>query len=670
MGVHRNQSRDRQRLLGVALFLLVLFSFLIIQFFRIQIVQHEKWENKARAQHTVVVKEPFRRGVFYSNTSIKTAHPVSEQALVIDVPKFHLFIDPKSIPENFREEIANQLHGFLELTENEQKTFVRAQFDKASRSRKIAMWQTGEKKREIEEWWRSFARQNKVARNAIFFVKDYQRSYPFGKLLGQVLHTVRELRDEETEQCIPTGGLEHVFNEYLKGRSGKRFFYRSPRHSMDTGTVIEEPLDGADVYLTVNHCLQAIAEEEIEKQVIQAEAKQGWAVMMDPYSGEILALAQYPFFYPSDYRSYFNDEELLLQTQIKAMTDPFEPGSTMKAITMAICLMANLEMEKQGKPPIFDPVEKLAVPPTMFPGRSKVLRDTRDHKYMNMYMAIQKSSNVYMAKIVQRVIDELGDEWYRQALQNMFGFGLKTGVELPGESGGLLPRPGKLHPNGTLEWSKPTPYSLAMGHNILANTFQMVRAYGIIANGGFDVEPTLVRKISRKKFDGSEEVLLDNTFEKKEKKQILDPDVVRQLKCAMKYVTKPGGAAPKADIHGYTEVGKTGTTEKIINGQYSKNDHISTFLGFAPAFEPRFVLMIVMDEPVKKYIPGVGGNQFGGHCAAPAFQRIGRRTLEYLGVEPDDPYGYPVGDPRRDVNLADWQEEIRALKNLYDTWNN
>ncbi|NGX59595.1 MAG: Stage V sporulation protein D [Chlamydiae bacterium] len=662
-------SKDQQRLLGVALFLLVLFSLLIIQFFRIQIVQHEKWEKQAYAQHTVVVKEPFRRGVFYSNTSIKSAHPTAQQAFVIDVPKFHLYIDPKSIPAKDREEIASSLNQLLQLDDNEQKTYVRAQFEKESRSRKIAMWLSGEKKEEIQQWWQKVAKKNKIARNAIFFEKDYQRSYPFGKLLGHVLHTVRELRDEVTEQCIPTGGLEYVFDKYLQGRSGKRFFYRSPRHSMDVGTVIEAPLDGADVYLTINHCLQAIVEEEIEKQVQIAEAKRGWGIMLDPYTGEVLALAQYPFFYPSSYREYFNDEELLEETQVKALTDPYEPGSTVKMITMAICLMANEEMKKQGKPPIFDPMEKVSVLPTMFPGRSKPLRDLQAHRYVNMYMAIQKSSNVYMSAILHRVIEELGERWYRNILENVFGFGQKTGVELPGESPGLLPTPGKVHPNGTLEWSKPTPYSLAMGHNILANSFQIVRNFAIIANGGYDVKPTLVRKISRRMPDGSEQILLCNTFGEKKQRRLLDPEIVRQLTCALKYVTKIGGAARKADIHGYTEAGKTSTSEKIIDGKYSKKDHISTFIGFAPADHPRFVLMVVMDEPAYKYIPGIGGNQYGGNCAAPAFERIGRRCLEYLGVERDDPYGYPVGDPRRDRTKADWLKEVDALKKLYETWN-
>jgi cell division protein FtsI (penicillin-binding protein 3) len=212
---------------------------------------------------------------------------------------------------------------------------------------------------------------------------------------------------------------------------------------------------------------------------------------------------------------------------------------------------------------------------------------------------------------------------------------------------------------------------LAFGHNILANSVQMLRAYAILANGGFDVKPTLVRKITRKNQDGTTTILLDNSKpERKESfKRLLEPQIVEQIVPIIKLVTKPGGTAYKADILGYTEAGKTGTSEKIVNGVYSKNHFISTFVGFAPAHEPRFVLLIAIDEPEAGYIPGVGKNHMGGNCAAPAFREIGTRTLQYLGVEPDDPHGYPSGDPRYDKDKADSVKKILELKELYKHWN-
>ncbi len=660
----------RKRLVWVSLSLLFLFCLLIVQFFRIQVMDGEKWTKAAKAQHQLVVSEPFKRGLFYSNTSLKRGHPESPQAFVIDVPKFHLFADPYVIPPELRREITQGLQAFLQLDDAGYQK-LGGQFERKSRSRKLAMWLDRGLMLEMQKWWFQYAKLKKLPRNALFFVQDYQRSYPFGKLLGQVLHTVRDDKDPLTHQAIPTGGLEMIFDRFLQGKEGKRQILRSPRHPLEAGKILSSPEDGADVHLTVNHYLQAVAEEEIAKAVKNANAAGGWAILMEPRTGEILALAQYPCFEPANYAKYFNDPQLSENTKVKAVTDPYEPGSTMKPLTIAIGLKANQELKKQGKKPIFSPLERIDTSNGAFPGRSKPIKDTSNHRSLNMYMAVQKSSNIYMARIVQRVIEQLGEAWYRNALQEIFGFGYKTGVEIPSESPGMLPTPGRLHPNGKLEWSVPTPFSISFGHNILVNSVQMLRSYAILANGGYDVRPTLIRKIVRTHQDGSKELLLDNTAPERvaSYKRLLEADIVDEVVKAMKYVTKPGGSAWRADIHGYTEVGKTATSEKIVNGTYSKKNHISTFIGFAPVKDPKFVLLVAIDEPESKYTPGVGKTQFGGVCAAPAFREIGLRTLEYLGVEPDDPYGYPLGDPRRNEEKADWTPEVKSLKELYLQWN-
>lgn len=660
----------RKRLLWIALFTFGLFCLLIIQFYKIQIVEGERWTRDARAQHQMLVIEPYKRGLFYANTAIKAGHPHLAQPLVVDVSKFHLYADPQSIPAALKDELAEKLTSLLHLSSEEHKR-VCAEVHKKSRSRKLMMWIERPVYERIQEWWKEYAKTHKIAKNALYFVQDYQRSYPFGKLLGQALHTVREDREGKTRDSVPTGGLELVFNNYLKGKEGKRLLFRSPRHPMDAGRVIAYPENGADIFLTINPYLQAMAEEEIAKAVKKANAKGGWAILMQPRTGEIWALAQYPSFDPACYREYFNDEKKREDTKVKGITDPYEPGSTMKPLTLAICLKANAELKKRGKKPIFSPEERIATSNGQFPGRSKPISDLHPHRFLNMYLGLQKSSNIYMARMIQRVIDALGVEWYRACLQETFGFGVKTGIELPAESSGLLPMPGKKHPNGALEWSTPTPFSLSFGHNILVSSLQMLKSYAILANGGYEVQPTLLRKIVKTSPDGQEEILLDNTRPERVQnfRQLLEPEIVNEVISAMKYVTKPGGTASKGDIYGYTEAGKTSTTEKIIKGVYSKKDHISTFVGFAPAHNAEFVLLIAIDDPEFRYIPGVGKNQQGGNCAAPAFREIGSRTLQYLGVEPDDPYGYPVGDPRHDGQRADWMRETRRLKELYLKWN-
>lgn len=644
-------QKDRQRLVIISLGIYALFSLLIFKFFKMQIIDHDKWSEIAKKQHFFVVKEPFKRGTFWSNTAIKKKHPEEPQKLVFDIQKHHLYVDPMSIPEEYRQPIVDELSRILGLDAEEKKK-MQVEFEKQSRSRKLMMWLDQEQKDQILQWWSPYARRRKIASNAIYFVVDYKRSYPFGKLLGQVLHTVQNQRDEVTKQAVPTGGLELSFNKELRGIEGKRLLKRSPKHRFETGQVIQPPVNGKDIHLTINHVLQAIAEEEIEKGVKRCRAKRGWAVMMDPYTGAILALAQYPFFYPEKYPEYFNDPELVMHTKVNAITDAHEPASTMKPITVAIALLANEELRRRGEPPIFDPEEKLPTLDGHFPGRQKVLHDTRPHKFLNLNMAMQKSSNIYLARVVERIVNRLGNDWYRSALTDVFGFGSPTGIELPSESWGVVPRPGKLHPNGALEWSTPTPFSLAMGHNLQANSLQLLRAYAIIANGGKWVTPHLVQ-------DSKKEIAV----------QVLDPSIAKRTIEAMKYVTKQGGSGRRADIWGFTEAGKTGTANKIVNGAYSKTETVGSFVGFAPVDDPLFVMIVVMDEPECRFIPGMGNNHHGSISAAPVFKEIGRRTLEYLGVTPDDPGGYPPGDPRYNPEIADWVKETRRLQENYEKWN-
>ena len=649
----------RLRLIPIAIFVFFLFSVLIVQFYKIQITNGEKWAKVAKTQHQTVIREPFKRGVFYSNTGLKKGHLEEKQPFVMNVLHYHLFADPLSIPEKYREEVAEKIVNILQID-----TDILSHLQKKSRSRKIAMWLKSEEKDELEGWWRGFAKKRRIPINALYFAKDFRRSYPFGKMLGQVLHTVQDDKDELTKQAIPTGGLEAVFNRYLVGEEGKRTILRSPRYEIDFAAEKVAAKDGADIYLTINHIIQAIVEEELAIGIAKVKGEAGWAVIMDPYSGEILAMAHYPSFDPGNYREYFNDLEKIDLTRNRAIGDCFEPGSTMKPISIAIALIANEELIAKGEEPLFIPNEMMRCDQNMFPGRSKPLLDTRTHRYLNMYMALQKSSNVYPARLIQKVIERMGVDWYRDKLMRVFGFGLRTGLELPYENPGMVPDPHKTYPNGALQWSKPTPYSLAIGYNLNVNAIQMLRAYAVFANGGFLVKPTILKKIVR-----GDEVLVDNQERAKRVKRVLSEAITSEISHAMKYAVKTGGSATLADIPGFTAAGKTSTTEKLIKGQYSKTNHFSCFAGFAPATRPRFVLFVGIDEPKKFFIPGFGTTHFGGKCSAPVFREISKRVLEYLGEPPDDPHGFPKGDPRFDPSRADWNHEVKELLEVYKKWN-
>ena len=437
---------------------------------------------------------------------------------------------------------------------------------------------------------------------------------------------------------------------------------RSPRNSFEIGELLQSPEDGADIYLTINHVLQSVAEEELEKAVKKSEAKSGSAIIIDPWTGEILALAQYPYFYPEHYRKYFNDPLMIEHTRVKSITDAIEPGSVMKALSVAVGLIANKASER----PLFDPDDKIATSNGVFPGRSKPVVDGLLYPFLNMDMALQKSANIYTARVIEKVVNTLGPQWYREQL-SQFGLGQSTGIELHSETKGFIPTPGKKYKNGMLEWLVGTPPSMSMGYSLQVSYMQLVRAYSVIANGGRLIQPTLIRKIIK-----GDQILLDNTDPERTQQfpRVMSPEISRRLIKGMKFVTKPGGLGFRGDVIGYTEAGKSSTSKKNFEGKYSETRYRASFIGIVPASKPRFVILVGMDEPKYGFIPGLGKNHNGGVCCAPVFGKIAQRSLEYAQVPPDDPGTFPKGDHRYRPTGKDWTEETRLLQEMYQKWNN
>lgn len=631
----------KNKLIGISLFLFFLFSLLIAKFYHVQIMEGKKWEEKANRQHFLQVQMPFYRGVFWANTAIAAHHKTAPVQLVRDIQKYHLFLDPSAIPIEHKATVAKKLGTLIACNKD-----LHQELSLKSRNRKVAMWLDRKERDAINAYWLPFAKQKKIAQNALYFVKDYERSYPFGHLFGQVLHTVQSQKEEKTLQALPTGGLELSLNRYLKGKLGKKRMRRSPRHAFETKDILELPEHGNDVWLTTNHILQAICEEELEKGVNMVGAKSAWAVMMDPHTGEIWALAQYPYFSPKEYRKFFNDPDLIEHTKLKSIVDANEPGSVMKPLTCAILLDANRRLKVHALTSLFDPEEMVPVQNGVFPGRKKAIKDVSPQKFLDMNMALQKSSNVYVARMVERLMERLGADYYRKMLVEAFGFGERSGIELLGESAGVVPTPGKILANGATEWSVATPFSLAMGYNMQANSLQLLRAYSVIANGGYLVKPHLVKRIVAK--NGA--VLVEN--QTLERKKVLDTAVAVQTAKAMRYPMLPNGCGRKAAIEGFTACGKTGTVMKLIAGAYSEKHHVSSFIGFLPATKPAFVLIVSMDDPdPSKRL------HFGSQSCAPVFKEIAQRSLEYLGISPDDP------------DKIAFREEAKVLQEKYEKWN-
>ncbi|MFZ4672787.1 MAG: peptidoglycan D,D-transpeptidase FtsI family protein [Chlamydiia bacterium] len=638
------EIKDLARLNILAFSVFLLFSSLILAFYKVQILEFAKWSKIAKTQHKMAVEEPCKRGIFFGR-SLCPSNPKAAIPLVIDLYRYHLHVDPYLIPQEHRLKFTREISKRFGLDANE----VKLELLKKSRSRRLLSFLTRSEKEAIESWYKEFVALTRVSKKGIFFTQDYKRHYPYGESLGQVLHTYRY--DSKRGLGYPTGGLELFFDPVLKGEKGKKILLRSPRQKIDQDELVEPAKDGFDIQLTIDPVVQAIAEVELEKGVLTAGAKGGSVVIMDPHSGEIMAIASYPFFHPGRVEEYYNDFKKMDATRLRAVNDSFEPGSIMKPISALVALLANQELIDKNRSPLFSPIEMMDVTDTSFPGRLKPIKDVRSHRFLNMRLALQKSSNVYVARLIERVIKNLGEKWYRKQLSDLFLFGKKSGIELPSEHLGMLPEIGKKYQSGLLEWSVPTPFSLAMGYNLQCNQVQILRAFASIINGGYLVKPTLIQKIA----NPTKTIFEQET--RKSHKLPLNTFDLDEIKKALVFTTQKGGTAVYGNIRGYTEGGKSGTTEKLVNGSYCATKHYASFIGFAPFQNTKFVMIVGIDEPQYQIIPGLGYNHYGGKCSARVFSRIGEKLLPYLGVVPDDP---------TDQLLKD---EVVRLTELYDAWN-
>ncbi|PCI77788.1 penicillin-binding protein [Candidatus Aerophobetes bacterium] len=659
VNVHR---QFHSRLAVIVAALLALFCFLVFQFFYVQIVEGKKWKKVALSQHQRSVKIPFKRGKIVGSVcsayiqSEESRHPV----FAFDILSYHLFMDTTRVPLSTHKEISSQLAMFF--PGDSLAPFFMVNLAKQSRGRLLKKWVSEEKKRQVLHWWSNFRRLHKLPSNALFFNKDYRRTYPFGSLLGTVLSSVREDRDPKTKKHFPVGGLELHYDKVLQGSPGEKRQLKSLNNPLLVTEVLAHSKDGHDVVLHIDPYIQAICEDEIRKTCLQTGSKKATCIMMDPNSGAIVALAQYPFFDPTQYKSYFNKDKANL-TRIEALSDPFEPGSTFKPITMAITLLANEELKQQGKSVLFNPLEMVKIGDGVFRGRkNRPIKDIGRHSFLNMYHAIEKSSNIYMAQIIEPMIEKLGKSWYKDQIEK-FGFGSKTGVDFPSESKGFVPSLHGFYKGGAKHWSLSTPYSLGFGYNISVTAIQMLKAWSMLINGGFDVTPHIGSYIQK----GMKKKSLEPS---KKQEPVLPRHVCDKIKKALFFVCQsPRGTGRRAKLAGYSMGGKTSTTEKIINGAYAKSHNIATIMGFYPYENPKFLVFLSFDDPSSTYLEGIGSFRLGGRCSAPAFKKIFKRVADYVGLEPDDPGTLSTQDKRyrpMDPMLTD---ELRELNRLYKQWN-
>jgi cell division protein FtsI/penicillin-binding protein 2 len=420
------------------------------------------------------------------------------------------------------------------------------------------------------------------------FMSDAKRFYPKGRLASHVIGSVGV-----DNQALE--GVELKYDNFLKKAGGKVIVARDGK-GMTLSNGVELESKGNNIILTIDEGLQYIAERELDSAMVKWQASAATAIMMDPLTGNILALANRPAY---DGNNFLRAKDY--ERRNRAITDCYEPGSTFKIIVGAAALEeklvgvnTRLDCSKGG-------IEI----------GNHVIHDTHRNGILTFKEVIQKSSNVGSVMIGKRLGKE---KIYKYA--KLFGFGEKTGVDLPGEVSGLIKHPSK--------WSKTSLGAMAIGQEVAVTPLQVLRAYSAIANGGVLVTPHVVSEIK----SASGELVYEF---KPDKNQIaVSKKTAEVFKEILKTVAEEGGTGTSASVTGSKVAGKTGTSQIIDpkTRKYSKEKYVSSFVGFVPADNPLIALIVVVYEPK--------GQIYGGLVAAPVFKDIAKQSLSYMNVPADD----------------------------------
>ncbi|MDL2329017.1 penicillin-binding protein 2 [Desulfosarcina sp. OttesenSCG-928-A07] len=421
----------------------------------------------------------------------------------------------------------------------------------------------------------------------IDFIGEHGRLYPNKTLAAQLVGF-------SGDDGHGLEGLEFFFNAELAGRKQSITFMRDALGRRFEGERSEDPLiRGNDVILTIDTTIQYIAQKALKSSVAEYRAKSGIAIVMVPTTGEILAMAHEPVFNPNQYREA--DRSVWRN---RAVTDLFEPGSTLKIFSTAAALDS----------------DSCSAETTFFCENGKyrignhTISDTKPHGWLSVQEIVKYSSNIGTVKMAQ----QLGAKKLYAYLSG-FGFGERTNVTCPGEAHGSL--------SPYRSWTTMDMSAISFGHGISVTAIQLITAASAIANNGMLMKPQLVRAVVAP----NGEVL--RTGAPEPVRQVISPHTAALMREILETVIAKGGTGANAALKGYRVCGKTGTARKLDStGAYSRDTHIASFVGFAPAERPEIAILVIVDEPVRMH--------YGGAVAAPAFKQIAVETLSYLNIPP------------------------------------
>ncbi|HWY92085.1 MAG TPA: penicillin-binding protein 2 [Chthoniobacterales bacterium] len=563
------------RAVTVCFGLVGVFSVYSVRLIDLQIIEHEKFTALAAEKHSHKQIIYARRGI------IRDAH---DEALAENVPVKTVVADASHIrdPVALAAAIANQL-----------EMDPRDLADKLNRTGK------GSKhivlKSEVPEQKAEKIKESLRAANlrGIYFDQDFVRIYPNGQMLSQVIGFV----DHEHKGTM---GIERTMQDFLQGVDGFRYIEtdRTGKELVPYRGQENAAKDGSNVKLTVDLGLQNILETELDAACAQFKPKDATAIMMRPQTGEILAMASRPTFDPNKPGDAVPEQE-----KNRSVVDMVEPGSTFKIVTTSAVLE-----------------EKLVTPDTTvycenghFQYAGRLLRDAHPMGVLTVHQVLMKSSNIGVAKLALQLGEARLYEYIRR-----YGFGQKTGIALSGEISGLVNPPHR--------WSKLDITRIPMGQSVAVTPLQMVTAMSSIANGGKLMKPMIVSEIT------DETGRKVATFTPEMVRQVISAGTARKITSALKDVVSKQGTALKAAVPGFRVAGKTGTAQKVDpRGGYLSGRYVTSFVGFMPADDPRFTLLVLLDDPSAKQ-----GEAFGGTVAGPIFSRMAERMARYLDLQPTE----------------------------------
>ncbi len=409
--------------------------------------------------------------------------------------------------------------------------------------------------------------------------REFRRYYPAGEVAAHVVGftNVDDIGQE---------GVERAYQDWLAGREGRRQILRD-RHGNTIRDLapIKTAQMGGNLALALDLKIQYLAHRELAAAIKQHKAKGGSVVVLDAKTGEILALANQPIFNPNNRRNYKPGP-----MRNRAVIDTFEPGSTIKPFVAAAVLERGL----------FHPDSVIDTPETWRVG-TKLVRDVHPHPQMTVTEIIQKSSNVGAVKMAMTLTPQQHWEVLHRA-----GFGELPGSGFPGETAGRL--------RAAATWKPVEQATMAYGYGLSVSLLQLTRAYMAFANDG-EVMPLSFLKREPQEISGV---------------RVFSPSVAREVRAMMEAVTQEGGTGLRTRVPGYRVAGKTGTAHKLVDGRYAADRYLSSFVGMAPASNPRLIIGVVIDEPSD-------GVYYGGSVAGPVFAQVMAASLRQLGLPPDAP---------------------------------